>query len=57
MKIEILKEWKKNIKKLKRIKNLVPMEKTINQARTLENLHMFIKIMDKILIYQMKQLN
>ena len=27
----------------KEIKNLVPMEKTINQARTLENLHMFIK--------------
>lgn len=27
----------------KELKNLVPMEKTINQARTLENLHMFIK--------------
>ncbi len=50
MKKKILKEWKKNIKKKKRIKNLIPMEKTINQARTLENLHMFIKITDKILI-------
>ena len=27
----------------KELKNLVPMEKTINQARTIENLHIFIK--------------
>ena len=37
-------EMEKEYQKIKKeLKNLVPMEKTINQARTIENLHILIK--------------
>ena len=45
-------------KKIKKeLKNLIPIEKTKNEARTIENIHTLKKIMDKTLIYQKRFLN
>ena len=54
---KILKEWKENIKKKKELKNLIPMEKTINQARTIENIHTLHKNNGQNFIYQKRLLN